>query len=147
MQIVLQLLIGVVACGVFIILARRLSWEQELRLYAQALVIAALIYVGFAAREVTFGWMALELTGLAMFTLAAVLGVKTSTWMLALGWGVHAAWDVMLHKLTDVAFVPHWYPAVCVGFDLLLAAYIAVQIRRDTLALNDLLNSDEADGL
>ena len=146
MQTALQLLIGVAAAAVFIILARRLNREQELRLYALALVIAALIYVGFAARDVTYGWMALELTGVLIFMLAAVLGVKTSAWFLALGWAAHAAWDVMLHKLLDVAFVPDWYPVLCVGFDLLLAGYLVVGIRRDSFIMKDLVN-DESGGL
>jgi hypothetical protein len=120
--------------GVFIILARRMSAERELRLYATGLVIAALIYLVFAARDVTFGWLALELTGVVVFTLVAVLGVKTSAWILALGWAAHAAWDVILHKLLDVAFVPDWYPVVCAGFDLLLAGYIVTLTRRNAFA-------------
>lgn len=138
MQSIVQLLIGVAACGVFIILARRLGHERELRLYALSLVIAAIIYVGFAARDVTFGWMALELAGVALFMLAAVLGVKTSRWFLAIGWAAHAAWDILLHKLLDVSFVPGWYPMICVGFDLLLAGYLVLSIRSDDAILKDL---------
>ena len=130
MQIVLQLLIGAISCGVFIALARRLKPRLELRLYALALVIAALIYVGFTARGATLLWLTLELAGLAVFTLCAWLGLKTSALILAFAWAAHAAWDVILHKFLDVAFVPGWYPVVCVGFDLLLAGYIAVRFKQ-----------------
>jgi Family of unknown function (DUF6010) len=130
MQIALQLLIGMVACGVFIVAARRLGQQQELRLYALGLVIAALIYVGFTARGATPpGWLALELAGFVVFTICAWLGLKISALILALAWAAHAAWDVALHKLLDVAFVPDWYPLVCVGFDLLVAGYIAVRVK------------------
>ena len=129
MQIVLQLLIGVISCGVFIALARRMSQQRELRLYALALVIAALIYVGFTARGATPAWLTLELAGLAVFTLCAWLGLKISALILALAWAAHAGWDVILHKVLNVAFVPDWYPMVCVGFDLLLAGYIAVRVK------------------
>lgn len=130
MQIAIQLLIGVIACGLFIILARRRGEAQELRLYAIALVIAALIYLGFVARDLTLGWLALELAGVILFTLLAWLGVRFSALILAAGWAVHVGWDVWLHKLMDVAFVPGWYPVICVGFDLLLAGYILARFRK-----------------
>jgi hypothetical protein len=130
MQIALQLLIGMIACGVFIVVARTLKPQRELRLYALGLVIAALIYVGFTARGAAPAWLMLEVAGLLVFTLLAWLGLKVSALILALAWAAHAAWDVALHKLLDVAFVPDWYPLVCVGFDLLLAGYIAVRVKR-----------------
>jgi hypothetical protein len=124
MQFAIQLLTGVAACGVFIVLARRLKPERELRLYALSLVIAALVYVGFTVRGAPGKWLAVELAGLAVFTLLAWLGLKISALILAFAWAAHAAWDVLLHKLTPVAFVPDWYPLACLGFDLLLAGYI-----------------------
>ena len=138
MQIALQLLIGMVACGVFIVVARSLGQQRELRLYAIGLVIAALIYVGFTAQGVAPpGWLALELAGLLVFTLCAWLGLKVSALILALAWAAHAAWDVILNKLLDVAFVPDWYPLVCVGFDLLLAGYIAVRVKNGAFKRKD----------
>jgi hypothetical protein len=59
-----------------------------------------------------------------VFTLLAWLGLKVSALILALAWAAHAAWDVLLHKLQNAAFVPDWYPLACLAFDLLLAAYI-----------------------
>jgi hypothetical protein len=50
-------------------------------------------------------------------------------WFLILGWAAHAAWDVLLHQVLSVGFVPEWYPVVCLGFDVLLAAHIAVRVR------------------
>jgi hypothetical protein len=127
MHVALQLLLGAISCLVLILLARRLSPKHELRLYAIALIIAALIYVGFTARGATLSWLVLELTGLMVFTLLALLGLKISALMLAFAWALHAAWDVLLHKLFDVAFVPDWYPLTCLSFDLLLAGYLAGQ--------------------
>jgi hypothetical protein len=133
MRIVLQLLGGMLACGLLIWLARLMRPENELRLYALSLVVAALMYVGFTARGATLRWMALEVTGLVVFTSLALLGLKVSASLLALGWALHAAWDVALHKLLDAGFVPGWYPLVCVGFDLLLAGYLALRFKKNAL--------------
>jgi hypothetical protein len=132
MRAILQLLGGAASCAVFIALARRLKPERELRLYAVALVIAALIYLAFAARgTASLAWLALETGGLLVFTLAALAGLKFSAWILAAAWAAHAGWDLLLHGLADAAFVPGWYPPVCAGFDLLLAGYILARFGRN----------------
>src|SRR5215213_3913751 len=100
MGIVLQLLAGALACVAFIILTRRFGPGLELRLYAVALVLAALIYVGFTIRGAPLRWLVVELAGLAAFTLLAWLGLKFLT-LLALGWAAHALWDTVLHKYFD----------------------------------------------
>ncbi|HKR00202.1 MAG TPA: DUF6010 family protein [Pyrinomonadaceae bacterium] len=130
MQTILQILVGVVACATFIAVARRAGVKGELRLYAAGLFIAALIYAGFVARDATPRWLVTELAGLVVFTLVALAGLKISGWILAAGWAAHALWDLLLHKLVYAAFVPDWYPLVCLAFDLLLAIYIAVRIKK-----------------
>jgi hypothetical protein len=129
MNVALQLLLGAVSCGIFIFLARRFGPKQELRLYALSLIIAALIYVVFAALDPKIEWLMLELAGVLVFAVLALLGLKVSALILAFGWALHAGWDVLLHKLPHVAFVPDWYPLVCLSFDLVLAIYIAARVK------------------
>ena len=131
MHIAFQILLGAAACGALILVARRLGAKRELGLYAVSLIVAALIYVVFTARGATFGWLAIEVAGFVLFTVLALVGLKTSAFILAFAWGLHAAWDVLLHKLFDVAFVPDWYPLTCLSFDLLLAGYIAARFSND----------------
>jgi hypothetical protein len=131
MHFALQLLLGAVSCLVFIFLARLLNPKRELWLYGVALIITALIYVGFTVRGATFAWVAIELIGAVVFTVLALLGLKISALLLAFAWAAHAAWDVILHKLLEVAFVPDWYPLACLSFDLVLAGYIAVRVKRN----------------
>lgn len=130
MATLIQLFIGALACLAFILIARRAGLRRETLLYAAALLVAALIYVGFAAAgRAPLSWVALELGGLALFSSIALLGLRVSFWALALGWAAHAGWDVLLHKLLRSAeFVPEWHPVVCMGFDLLLAAYLAARL-------------------
>ena len=127
MRVALQLLAGAAAAAAFILLARRLAPRGELRLYALGLVAAALVYVGFVARGASLNWLALELTGLALFAPAAFAGLKISHLILAAGWAAHAAWDVLLHRQFETTFVPDWYPPACAAFDLLLAGYVAAR--------------------
>lgn len=125
-----HLVIGAVSAFVFIGIARRSGWEWEKRIYAAGLFIAALIYVGFAIiGGASLNWSVIELVGLIVFTLLAVLGLKLSIWLLAAGWALHGLWDALLHVAHHEHFFPEWYPVICLGFDLIVAAYIAVRFK------------------
>jgi hypothetical protein len=106
--------------------ARRGKSPRAVRTYAVALVVAALIYVAFAALGVAGArWLLLEGTGVAVFGAAAFLGVRRWPAVLALGWVAHVAWDVGLHlDGVGASFTPWWYPWLCVGFDFVIAAAI-----------------------
>lgn len=126
----IHLVIGIVSGIVFITIARRCAVNLEKRIYAVGLALAALIYVGLAAMgSASVNWNVVELAGLAVFTLVAVLGLKVSTWFLAAGWAVHGLWDVLLHLRQHTTFVPEWYPVICLGFDLIVAIYIATRFK------------------
>ena len=125
MHTFLQLLVGALGCVVFISIVRKLALKREMTQYAIGLVVAALIYVVFAvAGGAPLSWLLLESGGVVLFSLVALIGVRISTWALIIGWVAHTVWDVLLHKVLSVGFVPEWYPVGCLGFDLLLAAYI-----------------------
>lgn len=130
MTTILQFLVGVLACLVFIFVLRLAGRQREPRMYAVGLVFAAFVYVGFAALAGGgLSWLAVEIGGAAIFALVAFLGLRISVWFLALGWAAHVGWDVLLHKVQNVGFVPEWYPVMCIGFDLFLAGYIATCVR------------------
>ena len=127
MQILIEIIGGVILATGFLLLARRSgSFAKEKRIYAIGLVVVALIYVGFGLFSDSAGWKIIELMGVPAYSFFAWLGLKKSGWFLAIGWALHVFWDAGLHGVAT-PFVPHWYIAGCIGFDLLVAAYIAVR--------------------
>lgn len=96
--------------------AERASW-------ALYLLLAALIYVGFAW-SAPAAWMRVELAGVVGYGALAVLGYRYSSTLLAAGWLLHAAWDSVVHS-TATPFVPGWYRWACLAFDVLAALWIA----------------------
>ena len=132
MQILLEVIVGLILAIGFILLARRsVSFAKEKRMYAIGLVVAALIYVGFGLFSDSVGWKIIELIGMPIYAFFAWLGLKKSGWFLAVGWALHVFWDAGLHG-ASTPFVPHWYIAGCLGFDLLVAAYIGVREIKET---------------
>ena len=102
------------------------------KVLANALVIAAAIYVIFALASGSGVWTLYELVGVAIFLVFARLGVSRSPSWLALGWALHPLWDAGLHLHGHGAsFAPEWYVVACISFDLLVAA--AIQYQRKQL--------------
>jgi Family of unknown function (DUF6010) len=127
MQILMELIGGAILAIGFLLLARRSKpFEKEKQIYAIGLVVVPLIYVGFGLFSDSLGWIIAELMGVPIYALFAWLGLKKSGWFLAAGWALHMLWDAGLHGVST-PFVPHWYIAGCLGFDLLVAAYVGVQ--------------------
>jgi hypothetical protein len=130
---ILWIVIGIALGALFLALARAGGPRHERRIVGIGLVVAALFYVAFALRGGAPGqWLAAELAGTAIFGAVAVVGLRSSGWVLALGWGTHVLWDVLLHLSgSGGAFTPDAYPWLCVGFDLLVAGSMATpQFRR-----------------
>ena len=60
---------------------------------------------------------------------SAVVPARTGYKLLAAGWLSHAAFDAA-HRRNRSSHLPGWYPAVCAGFD----AVVAAQLLRDANA-------------
>ena len=97
-------------------------------LLAAVLIVAAVIYVYFAAREGAGAtWLAGELVGIAIYGGIGLRGVRGSAWWLAAGWALHPLWDILLHYTgPGHGIAPETYTVPCITFDLGVAAYITV---------------------
>ena len=125
-QLIFEIGIGVMWAAVMLLVAVKTVWPW--RFLALSLVIAALIYVLF---PLLFGgsstWVLIELAGLLLYGSFALLGLRHSPLWIAVGWGLHVLWDLVLHSSGPGSeFVPAWYPGVCLGVDLTLAAGIVL---------------------
>ncbi|MEL6381919.1 MAG: DUF6010 family protein [Cyanobacteria bacterium J06626_18] len=124
-MVLISLLLGLMGAIAFLLLLRTLP-QAESRILAWGLMVAAVIYVGFAViGDASKAWVGVEIAGVGIYGLFAILGWLYSRWWLMLGWLLHPIWDVWLHlfaKGTD--FTPAWYALTCLSFDLLVAGYI-----------------------
>jgi hypothetical protein len=118
------IVIGAVLGALFVAIAARSSRRGQARLLAIGLVIAALIYAGFAIFSIDRRSLGYEISGVLLFGALAWLGVRVSPAWLALGWAAHVAWDVGLHLDRPSSLVPDWYPTLCIGFDLIVAGFV-----------------------
>ena len=128
MTTVLWMLIGAVAAVPFNAYARRHGGE---RTFAIGLVVAALIYVGFVLfGEASAKAIQLEVIGAVAFIVVAFVG-RNSARVLSAGWAAHGIWDMAFHAPVADAYWPLWYPAACLGFDLVVAAHLGRMAREE----------------
>ena len=120
------LLLGLVLGSILLIYARSYSQRGEIQVLTIALVIAAIIYVGFAIIWGNLIWVAIELAGLPIYGLFAWLAIRYAYYyLLGIGWMLHPIWDVVLHLFGPGRWLaPEWYAMGCITFDLLIAVYI-----------------------
>jgi hypothetical protein len=128
----LNLLIGILAAGLTIAIVLSLKLEREKQIYAIVLIIAALIYIAFSFNSQEWQWMLIESVGALIFSTMAVLGLKFSPLWLVAGWVTHPIWDVSLHQIHPTAFVPSWYPIVCLGYDCVIAIYLLLRLKQES---------------
>lgn len=129
---VIALLLGAALALALVGLARKYPPGSERRVYAVGLLIAALVYVGFAvAGGASSQRLALECLGVILYGAAAWGGLRGRSWLLAAGWAAHVGWDVLLHLSgAGSEYTPHWYPWLCVSFDLVIAGAVFASSRR-----------------
>ena len=120
----LGLAAGAVPGWGFGLLVRRSGRRLELAGTGAGLVAAALIY---PASRRSFGtpgvateaWVAVAAGGLTW--VAANLDPAAARRLVACGWAAHALFDMLRGPSSD-SRLPAWYPAMCAGFDVALAA-------------------------
>ncbi len=124
MQFMIWLGIGVAAAFAWIAMISH--WRRPTHAVAGGLLVAALIYVGFAVvGGAGSAWIGIEVAGVFFYGVFAWLGLKYSPYWLAAGWALHIIWDVWLHQThAGHLYTPDWYPPLCLGFDLAVAAIL-----------------------
>jgi hypothetical protein len=128
MGFAIDAIVGGLLAGAYVVLARRSGAE---RLWiGVGLLVAGALYPLMGLTAHPLGDMPVELFGVALFGAIAVLGALLSAWLLALGWALHAFWDLLLPWVADTGYVPPWYAAACLGFDLVVAGAMVARAGR-----------------
>jgi hypothetical protein len=128
----IALLVGTVLSLAIAGLARMYPPGRERLVYAVGLVITALVYVVFGVvGDASVQWLAFESLGVFLYGAAALGGLRGRPWLLAMGWAAHVSWDALFHLSgAGSEYTPHWYPWLCVSFDLVMAGAVLASSRR-----------------
>ncbi len=135
MHFIVWLAVGLIAVWPLLRFANGKSLRANHRLLGRGLVVAALVYVLFAAVWGNAFWLSLEAAGVGVYGLFYWLSARYGLIWLATGWMLHPLWDGLLHLVGPGAHVaPGWYVIACISFDVAVAVYILVRLRNARVA-------------
>lgn len=138
MNSLIWFVVGLLAAVPLLLYAQRISQRATVKLLGWALVIAALVYVGFAMYEGDVFWLEIEGLGVIAYSLfywQAVQRPPHALLWLAAGWLLHPLWDVGLHLAGPARHVvPDWYAVACLAFDLAVGVYCLNRARTASVA-------------
>ncbi len=126
----LSLLLGLVAVFPLLAYAHTKSMHGLRWLFGLTLVLAALIYIAFAALWGDRLWLIIESAGVIGYALFYLASMGRSILWIALGWLLHPVWDIALHLFGPGSHIaPGWYAIACMSFDFSVAGYILYRHR------------------
>lgn len=112
------------AVGVFTTLA---GFNRDRSLYPVVTIVIASYYGLFAVMGdgVALGS---EVAAAAVFVAAAVIGHRTTLWVVVVALVGHGLLDLVHERLIADPGVPEWWPMFCVSYDVTAGAYLGLLI-------------------
>ena len=124
-----DILIGLALAAATIGGARLAGFDREGSFYPTVLTSIALLYVLFEVIDGRLGVVVPEMAVALAFGTIAVLGFKQSVWWLVAGYALHGGWDTVHDAVVANNGVPGWWPEFCLGYDGVIAVYLAIRAR------------------
>jgi hypothetical protein len=123
-------IVGIVLSFGVAVFARRVGFDRDRSFYPTVLIVIASTYVLFAAMSESTYTVFLESIGTMAFAAAAVVGFKSSAWIIVAGLAGHGVFDAFHGYILENPGVPLWWPAFCSAYDIGAAAWLAWLIKR-----------------
>jgi hypothetical protein len=120
--IVLALVTG--ASGTFI------AFDRERGFYPLILIVIATYYILFAAICMSTPAAVRETLAAAAYITIAVVGYRSSLWIVVAGLAAHGIFDLLHGELINNPGVPSFWPRFCLSYDLVAAGYLYVLLLR-----------------
>ena len=128
--------VGIVLSAGVAVFARYVGFDRDRAFYPTVMIVIALYYVLFAAMSGSVQTVLLESVVMSLFAIAAVVGFKSSAWIVVAALAGHGVFDALHGHVLENSGVPVWWPAFCLAYDVGAAAGLAWLLRRG-LTAND----------
>lgn len=121
----MAILVGaVLAIGVGLSTAAT-GMDRDRALYPVMLLVIASYYALFAVMGGSGRALVIESIAICVFAGVAMTGFRVSLWLVVVGLAAHGIFDGVHDRLIANPGVPAWWPAFCLAFDLVAAAFLA----------------------
>ena len=110
------------AVGVFATVVRL---DRDRAFYPTVAIVIASLYSLFAAMGGSTRALVVESIVGVGFIALAVLGFRSSLWVVVAALSVHGVFDLVHGSVISNPGVPRWWPAFCLAYDVAAAGYLA----------------------
>ena len=126
--------IGIVLSAGVAVFARYVGFDRDRAFYPTVMIVIAAYYVLFAVMSGSVQTVVIESVVMTLFAAAAVVGFKSSAWIVVAALAGHGVFDAVHGYVIENAGVPAWWPAWCLAYDVGAAAGLAWLLRRGLVA-------------
>ena len=105
--------IGLVASAGVAVFARYVGFDRDRAFYPTVVIVVALYYVLFAVMSGSVQTVVLESVVMSLFAIAAVVGFKSSAWIVVAALAGHGVFDAVHGYIIENAGVPAWLAGGC----------------------------------
>ncbi|HEX5132940.1 MAG TPA: hypothetical protein VFX92_10690 [Candidatus Krumholzibacteria bacterium] len=123
--VVLALAVGVMATGV--------GLDRDRAFYPTITIVIGYLYALFAAIGASMHALVVESLVGGAFLLAAVLGFRSSLWLVVAALAAHGIFDSFHGHVISNPGVPVWWPPFCFAYDVVAAGYLAWLLKTNRL--------------
>jgi len=99
--------------------------DRDRALYPAVTMVVASYYALFAVMGATTPTLVLESSIGGLFLGLAILGFRSSLWLVAAALAAHGVFDLVHGVLISNPGVPVWWPPFCLAYDATAAGYLA----------------------
>ena len=127
----MALLVGAfLALAVGALLGTGVGLDRDRAFYPTVAAVVASYYVLFAAMADSTHALLVETAVAGVFLAVAMAGFRGSLWLAVAALAGHGVFDAIHGRLIANPGVPVWWPAVCGGYDVVAAGYLAFLLLR-----------------
>jgi hypothetical protein len=127
---VVEYIIGAGLGIVIPIFGAMVGLDRDRAFYPTALIVIASYYLLFAAIGGSVQTAVVEVIGMSVFIVVAVVGFKFSPWWIVLGLFSHGLFDFTHGLFIDNTGVPLWWPGFCLSIDVVLSIVLGLLLVR-----------------
>jgi hypothetical protein len=127
---VLSCLVGIFLALASATIAALTGLDRERGFYVTMLMVVGSYYSLFAVMGGSSAALMAETLGLVLFAGLAVIGFRTSLWLVVAGLAAHGLFDAIHPHVIDNPGTPLWWPGICMSFDLAAAGCLLWRIKR-----------------
>jgi hypothetical protein len=121
----MALLIGALLAIAVGLMATVSGLDRDRAFYPAVAIVVAHYYCLFAVMGASTRVLVLESLVGGAFLVGAVLGFRSSLWVVVIALAGHGVFDLAHDAFITNPGVPRWWPAFCLTYDVAAAAYLA----------------------